>query len=836
MNNPTKEDQTSGVLFGNYQVIAKLATGGMAELFLAKQRGLAGISKTVVIKCVLPHLASSDDFVQMFLDEARVATHLQHPNIVQIFEVGQVRNVYYIAMEYIRGLDLKRIRKQVYGLKEFQEAPPFNLFAGIISQAAAGLHYAHCATDEMGNPLGIIHRDVSPNNLLISFNGVVKIVDFGVAKAATQEHRTRAGMLKGRLSYMSPEQISGQPVKPSSDVFSLGIVLYELCTNRRLFKRANEAETVQAVLKHPITPPEKIFPSIHPELSRIIMKCMEREENKRYNNAEELRVDLENYMHSTEHYSPHKISEFLEKHFSEDKKQSSTGVLSNPFNQADLQYLAYRTGQFGAPPSTGSHPIPPPGILDRNNTSASFSDINNQSNSFGYFTRDESGVRGVVFDPPKQSRTIVWVLLLLLVGLSAGLAVAQWDQINRWLGNAPPPQPVAPRVDLAKRKKLMALHQNKINEFLVNRSFQKARTYLRELALSPDATHLGSWIADTKQTVELESSLASVELFYNQKNYDEAKMLIKNLMMKHSNSDQVREWYQKVQKAKATASAPPKREEDDKPETREAPTPRRSNRRKRRRRKKPTKRRKVAMVAPKETAEPKRPAPPAVTEEGTLFVNSTPNGRVELNGRLIGYTPINGKKIKVGEYKLTLRRPGYVTHNQQITISTSSPVDLNIRMESIAPRPAPIRVAPTPPPPRVEERPAPRTSDEPKAKMAFSKIQLPKRSRVRLLITDSRGLVANQYTDEHANLCQRIEEEVGRVLGSDFSVKGVTREWQKFVRKQATARTTQRMNFYPRAAAYVIYNNLLRGRSKSRVSQLLVLYQRKNRFRRYANK
>jgi serine/threonine protein kinase len=493
MSNIMQEDQiSSGIQFGKYQVYAKLATGGMAELFIAKQQGLAGISKTVVIKCVLPHLAQSSDFLEMFLDEARVATMLQHPNIVQIFEVGQVHDVYYIAMEYIRGVDLKRLRKQLYGDESFRKDVPYGLFAGIISQAAAGLHHAHNATDEDGNPLHIIHRDVSPNNLLVSFNGTVKLVDFGVAKATTQEHRTRVGMLKGRLSYMSPEQISGQPVTPASDVFALGIVLYELSTNQRLFKRQHEAETVQAVLKHPIPLPSDIVPNYPPALEKIVMRSLERDTAARYQTAEEMRLDLEAFMREYGHFGASQIAKILDLHFGEEKRLSSTGVMQTPFSPNDLQYLAYRTGQFNAR-SSGSHPhmLPP----TSNPQNASFSSGGSAS-SFGSFQDQDNDVKSMVFEPPKSRATLVLVLLLTIALLVGGIAV-YWGLFA--------PQNKGETLDPQKLQAMIGAHQKQLDAMIAKKSFRKALDHLNALQLSAEGKLLDNWIRDTRQMIHLEA-------------------------------------------------------------------------------------------------------------------------------------------------------------------------------------------------------------------------------------------------------------------------------------------------------------------------------------------
>ena len=334
------------VQFGKYNVIAKIASGGMAELFLARKQDLAGIGRKVVLKHILPHLSENKEFIQMFLDEARVTSQLNHPNIVQIYEVGQYAEIYYIAMEYIQGKNLRDFKKKVYNQSKYKDKPPFHIFAGIFAQAATGLHHAHKACDDFGNPLGIIHRDISPNNLLISYAGTVKVLDFGVAKAETQEHKTRVGNLKGRLSYMSPEQLRGAVLTPQSDVFALGVVLYELSTNTRLFKRKTEQDTAKAVLRSSVEPPTSIWPDYPPKLEEIVLKAIERDLDKRYQSADELRKALEQFMQQEQQYcgAPH-IAELMDYLFTEEKL---SGLPTLPSNQSGLQLLAQRTGAYQA--------------------------------------------------------------------------------------------------------------------------------------------------------------------------------------------------------------------------------------------------------------------------------------------------------------------------------------------------------------------------------------------------------------------------------------------------------------------------------------------------------
>jgi serine/threonine-protein kinase len=284
-----------GDTFGKYEFVRKLATGGMAEIWLARQTGMQGFEKPVVIKRILPHLSTDQVFVKMFLDEARVAACLNHPNIVQIYDLGCVEGQYFIAMEFVDGVDVSTVLK----MGRTRKTPlKLRFTLRIVSQACEGLHHAHFLTDMNGQKLNLVHRDVSPQNILVSYTGNVKVTDFGIAKARGRSTKTTTGTLKGKFGYMSPEQIAGGFVDHRSDVFSLGIVLWEMLTYRRLFKRDNEAATIMAVASEEIPSPKRYWPKLPEELDRITMKALDRDIEKRYQTARELGNALEQYLAS----------------------------------------------------------------------------------------------------------------------------------------------------------------------------------------------------------------------------------------------------------------------------------------------------------------------------------------------------------------------------------------------------------------------------------------------------------------------------------------------------------------------------------------------------------
>src|SRR5215468_12428132 len=236
-----------GKRLGKFDILALLALGGTAEIYLARIGGAAGFEKYVVVKCLHDHLADDAEFVKMFLDEARLAAYLDHSNIVQTMELGEHENRYYMVMEFLAGLSLAMVvRRSAERLSGGRI--PVALALNMVAQTCAGLHYAHERTAN-GKPLNIVHRDISPQNLVISFEGVVKIVDFGIAKAEMRETRTRSGTIKGKFAYMSPEQCQAKDIDRRTDVFALGVVVHELLTGKRLFKRGLAYDTYQAILE-----------------------------------------------------------------------------------------------------------------------------------------------------------------------------------------------------------------------------------------------------------------------------------------------------------------------------------------------------------------------------------------------------------------------------------------------------------------------------------------------------------------------------------------------------------------------------------------------------------
>ncbi len=288
---PVAASEPEAVLeqFGNYNLLEKVAVGGMAELFKARQRGVHNFEKIVAIKRILPHLSDNDEFVRMFIDEAKLAAQLSHPNIVQIYDLGKASGFYYIAMEFVDGRDLRSLLRKI---RDYGIPMPEVLAATVTMKVASALDYAHRKRAIDDKELKLVHRDISPQNILISYEGAVKLVDFGIAKAATKTSQTQVGALKGKLLYMSPEQALGEPLDSRSDIYSLGLVLAELLTGERCFQADSELGVLEKVRLGKVMDLRAVNPAISREMAGIVSRTLQREVDQRYASARLLERDL----------------------------------------------------------------------------------------------------------------------------------------------------------------------------------------------------------------------------------------------------------------------------------------------------------------------------------------------------------------------------------------------------------------------------------------------------------------------------------------------------------------------------------------------------------------
>jgi eukaryotic-like serine/threonine-protein kinase len=310
--------------FGKYYLLERINVGGMAEVFKAKTVGVEGFERIVALKRILPSIAEDEEFITMFIDEAKIAVQLQHANIAQIFDLGKVDDSYFIALEYVNGRDLRAIFDELH---KRGERMPMSQVCYFIMQLCEGLDYAHNKRDVQGRDLNLVHRDVSPQNVLLGYEGEVKLIDFGIAKAAGKASKTQAGILKGKFGYMSPEQVRGLPIDRRSDIFALGIVLYEMLTGERLFIGESDFSTLEKVRNVEIIPPSSFNAEIPEKLESIVLKALEKNVEDRYQNAIDLHDDLQLFMHSVGQFASRKdLSAWMKRTFTGDVASNSESM------------------------------------------------------------------------------------------------------------------------------------------------------------------------------------------------------------------------------------------------------------------------------------------------------------------------------------------------------------------------------------------------------------------------------------------------------------------------------------------------------------------------------
>jgi serine/threonine-protein kinase len=366
-------NELSDRMLGKYRLIASLGEGGMASVYLAIVEGRAGFQKLVVVKVMRDSLGRDADALTMFEQEARVASRLNHPNIVQTNEVGEDGGAHYLTMEYLEGQPLQRILAE----NGRGEPLPLSLHARILADALAGLHYAHECTDFDGKPLNLVHRDVSPHNVFVTYDGSVKIIDFGIAKSSLDDSKTATGILKGKLGYMAPEQLMGIPVDRRVDVYAIGIMLWEAAAGQRLRKAKAEAPLLHSILNDEVPSPRAINVACPRGLAAICLKALARDRDQRYATAQELQYEIETFLESTEIASAgikhlnRSIGSLVSTKFAQERERirqlverrlgGATGVMPAPTSGfdgiVDVSNVGLGEGKGGAADASGSAPV-----------------------------------------------------------------------------------------------------------------------------------------------------------------------------------------------------------------------------------------------------------------------------------------------------------------------------------------------------------------------------------------------------------------------------------------------------------------------------------------------
>jgi serine/threonine-protein kinase len=337
----SQQDIGPGHVLGRYELLMPIAAGGMAMVWAARLKGTRGFQKIVAVKTMLPKLSEDDQFEKMFLDEASLASKVRHPNACEILDLGEQDGVLFLAMEWIDGVPLNQLMKAA----KQKGGVPTTVATRIVMQASAGLHAAHELTDGKGKLIGLVHRDISPQNILVTFDGVAKVVDFGVAKAtALGDGATQVGQLKGKVSYMAPEQVRGEPIDRRADVFAMGIVLYALTTGKHPFRKESEGATLFAITApEPVVPPRKFLPDYPEMLQDVLLKALEKDRDLRYASASELLRALDKALPPSARGSDEEVGAFVHSLFEEQRRQSQA-TLADALERADKHQLSPKGG------------------------------------------------------------------------------------------------------------------------------------------------------------------------------------------------------------------------------------------------------------------------------------------------------------------------------------------------------------------------------------------------------------------------------------------------------------------------------------------------------------
>ncbi len=330
----------------------------MAEVFRAVARGTQGFQRILVVKRILPDLSQDPRFVQMFIDEAKICALISHPNVVQVYEFGRLGDTHFLTMEYVHGRNLSAVMEK---LASDNKLPPPDVICEVVRQTCLGLHHAHTMTGGDGKPLAIIHRDVTPANLMVGFNGAVKVLDFGIARAAEEvkETKTQAGAVKGKVAYLAPEQINRRPIDHRIDLFAMGVVLHECLTGQRLFKADNPLAAMKAILDMPIPPPSSINAAVPKRIDQIVARALARDPNMRYQNGKAMALDLESALHELRYFSQ-RLPNFLRDLFKDEMADSKDRLLPKELS-AISAVLAQSDAAVVAPVhagNTSSHALP----------------------------------------------------------------------------------------------------------------------------------------------------------------------------------------------------------------------------------------------------------------------------------------------------------------------------------------------------------------------------------------------------------------------------------------------------------------------------------------------
>jgi serine/threonine-protein kinase len=768
--------------FGKFEVVGFLGRGGMAEVFLCRLGGLGGFNKELVVKRILPERVADPAFLRMFLDEARVAANLNHPNIVQIYEIGEAEGLPYIAMEYVRGPTFSAVIRETARAKQTH----LGHIAKVLSGVCEGLQHAHGALGPNREPLGLVHRDVSPQNIILSPEGVPKLLDFGVAKARGRLTTTEAGTLKGKLRYMAPEQIQQGQLDHRADVFSIGVLLCEATTGRNPFgaKMVTEVQLFKNIVGGNFTPPSELQPGYPKELERIVLWAMEPDVNKRCPSAEALHEELEKFVASGPYASTTRaVASWMHEHV--------------PRKFYSVPFPADQSGRFRSSTTPAARtPASLPGGLQAGWGSSGAGLLEGNPPA--------SVPSGSLPPPPARGGRILFAAGAVALAAAAGLVLYP---------RRPPPEPV-----VVERP---APGKPSFNADEAGRAYlDEAERYARSGRLAPAVEVLAKArelkIADPalnirllrlREEVETAAALRKAQSLVDVGELKEAAEIAKGLLDRDPNNAQA------VQLLAAIRRNRPAKPAEPPPPPAPAPA--------------------VATRA--------RP----VVREGTLTVSSNPPGMVYLDDDPIGRAPLNRRNLAPGTYTLQVRAPGHRPYETSIRVAAGREVSLNVPLVSDSPPPSeerePIRPLPPltttrNPPPEAPPPPAPVPTTAAAAPAPLGKIAPtpqkpspePKLDPVVSVRPKEQVPVPRLARTQQARSGEELARLFAQIESQTVILAGLTPEFAQGVTGplRRALETRGQMVTYPAGVYYFIVAEAARGHDKRTAAQnLLNLHQ-----------
>lgn len=682
--------------FGRYLLIDKLAVGGMAEIYKAKTYGVDGFEKLLAIKRILPHCSADKEFITMLVDEAKLTVLLSHANIVQVYDLGKVGDDYYISMEFIHGTNLREL---IHRVIETEGKAPEEISVYTISEICKGLDYAHRKTSANGQPLNIVHRDINPQNILISFEGEVKIVDFGIAKAASNVSHTMAGVLKGKIAYMSPEQALGKPLDGRTDIFSVGLVLYEMITGKKFFTGDTQFEVLDKIRTTRISMTD-LPAEIPGSLRAIICKSLAHNAKDRYQSASDMHLDLTKYLYASYiDFSPRALSSLVHDNFSTELKAAAD---QGPAVNEKTRSLLIKA-------STGESLVIEEAVEP--SITAKGAEPEGETKEEAIEAEEVSGATPATVVRRKKRRLSLKLATLLVLGIAGTFAWNQFDLGEKatavWQKFVGPTEPTPPpKLEIAYGSIIVSSEPSnaavKLNDKNIGKTTPATLSQLelgKEFKISIEKDHYksfektvslmtrdpaqvhGTLVALSEGVLDIASKPVGAKIFLNGKDTEKlTPSKIDGLEIKKEYSIQLK----KEGYSDWSSTVPVN---DFRAVTLRASLT------------------KIPDIKPPEPPPAPKPEPtPVVTKTGTLLVKSNPSrARVYLNGKNTGQrTPATLKQLALNKfYSIKLRKSGYESWSKNIKVKKESGETLRATLSAVKavekPRPPPER-EPTPKP------------------------------------------------------------------------------------------------------------------------------------------